>query len=103
MEKVRMVSSELLGEFFALAKRDPRISITHIGIYAALLEVWRERQFEHPICAFSHEVMPTAKISASSTYHKIIRDLSDFGYIRYEPSFKRTKASKIYMVAVGRS
>lgn len=93
MEQVNFLSA-----FFNAIAGDPRISITHIGIYAALLKHWGEKHFENPVQAFSHEVMKTAKISASTTYHRTIRDLHHYGYIRYEPSFKRNKASRVYIV-----
>lgn len=85
-----------LSDFFLAIENDPRISITHIGIYAALLQYWSERQFENPIHVFSYEIMKIAKISASATYHKSVRDLSSYGYIRYEPSFKRNRGSRVY-------
>lgn len=93
-----MSSLELLADFFQAIAHDPRISITHIGIYAALLQYWQEHNFENPICAFSYDIMRLAKISGSATYHKIIRDLHDFGYIKYEPSFKRNQGSKVYFL-----
>jgi len=30
------------------------------------------------------------------TYHKCVKDLNAYGYIRYEPSFNKNKGSKIY-------
>ena len=88
-----------LSDFFMAIERDPRISITHIGIYAALLQYWKEHQYANPVQVFSYEIMHIAKISASATYHKRIRDLSEFGYIKYEPSFKRNQGSKVYFPA----
>ena len=92
MENLRQLSS-----FFNAIDSDPRISITHIGIYAALLQYWKVHDFENPMCVFSYEIMKIAKISASATYHKCIRDLNDFGYLKYEASFKRNKGSHIYL------
>ncbi len=85
-----------LSDFFSAIDKDPRISITHIGVYAALLQYWSENHYENPVYVFSYEIMKIAKISASTTYHKSIRDLSSYGYIRYEPSYKRNKGSKVY-------
>lgn len=85
-----------LSDFFSAIQQDGRISITHIGIYAALLQYRIDRGFINPIQVFSHEIMQLAKISAPITYHKCVRDLSDYGYIRYEPSYNRKKGSKIY-------
>ena len=85
-----------LSDFFNAIAGDPRISITHIGIYAALLQYRIEKGFVNPIQVFSHEIMGIAKVSSAITYHKCVRELSEYGYIKYEPSFNRKKGSKIY-------
>ncbi|WP_426672114.1 hypothetical protein ACPPVU_12870 [Mucilaginibacter sp. McL0603] len=86
-----------IAGFFEAIRNDGRICITHIGIYAALVQYWQENDFAHPMEAYSYEIMRLAKISASTTYHKCVRDLHDFGYLRYEPSFKRNQRSRIYL------
>lgn len=87
-----------LSDFFSAIEKDYRISITHIGIYAALLQFWKDKGFINPIEAFSYDIMPIAKISGSNTYHKCIKELHEYGYIRYEPSFKNNQRSKIYFI-----
>lgn len=87
-----------LTDFFEAISSDTRISITHIGIYAALLQYRMQNGFINPIQVFSHEIMSIAKLSSAITYHKCVRQLSEYGYIRYEPSFNRTKGSKIYFI-----
>jgi len=78
-----------LSDFFSAVEKDYRISITHIGIYAALLHYRQMQGFPNPVTAFSHDIMSIAKISAPATYHKCIKELNEYGYIRYVPSFKR--------------
>lgn len=85
-----------LSGFFSAIENDYRISITHIGIYAALVQYRQEKGFINPITAFSSDIMPIAKISSPVTYHKCIRELSEYGYIRYVPSFSRNLGSQIY-------
>lgn len=87
-----------LSDFFTAIENDPRISITHIGIYAALLQFWKKHHFGNPFYAYSRDIMRIAKVSASSTYHKSIRQLSKYGYIKYEPSYKRNQGSKVYIL-----
>ncbi|MFV8324948.1 hypothetical protein [Flavobacterium sp. ZS1P14] len=87
-----------LSDFFSAIEKDDRISITHIGIYAALLQFRTDKGFINPIQAFSFEIMRIAKISASNTYHKYLRELGEYGYIKYEPSFKRNQGSRIYFL-----
>jgi len=87
-----------LSDFFQAIRHDGRISITHIGIYAALLQYRIDNGFNNPIQVFSWQIMKLAKISGSMTYHKCIKQLNEYGYIRYIPSFKRNQGSKIYFI-----
>jgi hypothetical protein len=92
-----------LAVFFKAIEKDARISITHIGIYAALLQCWQAHGCRNPVSVYSYEVMRVAKISGTATWHKCVRDLHEFGYIRYEPSFKRNRRSKVYLLTTGTS
>ena len=98
MKSFEMEQLTPLSEFFSAIENDPRISITHIGIYAALLQYWKKQNYDNPVQAYSHEIMSLAKISRA-TYQKIINDLSDYGYIKYDGSFKRNQPSKFTFLA----
>jgi hypothetical protein len=89
-----------LEEFFTAIKDDPRINITHIGLYAALLQYWKKHNYVNPVQGYSYEIMELAKISARSTYQKIIKDLSVYGYIKYEASYKRNQGSRFYVLTL---
>lgn len=82
--------------FFAAIAKDGRISITHIGIYAALLQYRAQNGFINPIQVFSRDIMEIAKISSPTTFHKCVRELSEYGYINYRPSYKRNQGSEIF-------
>lgn len=86
----------LLTVFFSAIENDYRVNTTHLGIFAALLHYSIQRGM-NPITAFSYQIMPMTKILASSTYHKHIKELSLYGYIRYVPSLKKNKPSSIYI------
>lgn len=86
-----------LSGFFEAISHDARVSVTHIGLYAVLLQCWQEQDFENPVMAFSHEIMDKAKMSARATYLKCLHDLDDMGYIRYEHSYKRNSRSKVFL------
>lgn len=85
-----------LTDFFQAIEKDYRISSTHIGIFAALLYYRSLQGFVNPIEAFRSQIMVLAKISAPQTYRKCMNDLTDYGYLRYVPSFKKNQPSKIY-------
>lgn len=90
-----------MTDFFSAIERDGRISVTHIAVYTALLNFWRRSGYRNPIIAFSYQIMEIAKISAPMTYRKCLKDLSEFGYLRYEPSYKSNKASQIFLSIEG--
>ena len=66
-----MESLKPLSDFFSAIEKDYRISITHIGVYAALLKYSEDRGFASPIQVFSYEIMRIAKISASTVDEEI--------------------------------
>lgn len=86
----------LLSDFFKAIEKDQRISITHIGIYAALLQFRRNAGFINPIKVYRSEIMSIAKITGPVTYHKSIKALNEYGYIKYIPKGNRNHRSIIY-------
>lgn len=85
----------ILLNFFSAIENDPRIGITHIAIFAAIFQYWSEHGFQSPIQAYSHQIMAIAKMNSHNIYIKRINELSRYGYIKYEASFKRNQSSKI--------
>jgi hypothetical protein len=92
-----MKSIPELIEFFIAIREDSRISPVHISLFMAIMQHWNDNDCKNPICVFSHELMKLAKISGVATYHKSIRELDEYGYIKYEPSYNHYKRSVIYI------
>jgi len=93
-----MEQKQVLAGFFRAISGDPRIGVSHVSLYCALLQCKDEEESLSPIMVRSTEVMRIAKILSLGTYHKCIKDLNDFGYIRYLPCFNHRKKSKVYLV-----
>lgn len=87
----------LLENFFQAIQNDFRIGKTHIVIYTSILYHWRRLGSPTPLKVFSREIMAIAKIEACSTYHRCLKDLDSFGYLRYQPSFKKNEASSLFL------
>jgi len=92
-----MGTEKPLSAFFDAIANDYRISSTHISVFAALLHYRKDKGFTNPIYAYSSDIMRIAKLSAAKTYRKCVRELSDYGYLKYEPSFKKNRASRIFI------
>lgn len=83
-----------LDRFFRDISVDARVTVTHISVYAAILQSLRRLGTDY-LSMFGFELMQVAKISSGKTYYKAVRELNEFGYINYEPSFKKNRPSRI--------
>ncbi|KAA9038688.1 hypothetical protein FW778_14165 [Ginsengibacter hankyongi] len=93
MEQVRALTG-----FYEAIKDDNRIGPTHISLYMALFQLYNLNRCCNPINITRAVVMETAKISGLATYHKCIKDLHEFGYIQYMPSFNPAICSRVFLL-----
>jgi hypothetical protein len=78
---------EELTSFFLAIREDNRIGPSHISLYMALFQFYNLNSFQNPVYITRAGVMQVAKITGFATYHKCMKDLANFGYIEYQPSF----------------
>ncbi|HTB99472.1 MAG TPA: hypothetical protein VK705_02200 [Ferruginibacter sp.] len=86
-----------LAGFFERVAGDERLNPTHISMYVSLFQFWNASRFQNPISISRNELMRVSKISAKATYHKCMRELNDFGYLHYKPSYNPFKGSLVYL------
>ncbi len=86
-----------LAGFFDRVAADDRLNPTHVSMYVSLFQFWNASRFKNPISIFRNELMKVSKICAKATYHKCMRELNDFGYLQYKPSFNPFKGSLVYL------
>lgn len=84
-----------LNDFFKAIRTDPRIGKSHISIYCALLNMPAEST--GVIRFYRSEVMNTARVTGIGTFHRVINDLNEFGYIDYRPCFNHRYKSSVYI------
>ncbi len=87
-----------LTGFFDRVMKDQRLNPTHISLYVSLFQFWNVQRFNNPISISRNEVMQVSKICAKATYHKCMKDLHNFGYLRYEPSFNPFRGSLVHLM-----
>lgn len=76
---------------------DPRLNSKHVSLYMALFRQWNYERFPTWIYIRRKEIMSSSKIGSSSTYHRVIKDLNNWKYVTYIPSFLMDPSSKIKM------
>jgi replication initiation and membrane attachment protein DnaB len=89
-----------LKSFYAAIIEDPRIGTTHISLYMALFHFYGLNGFQNPVEITRASVMNVAKISGLATYHKCVKDLQEFGYINYTPSYNPSINTKVHLLKI---
>src|SRR5258706_9547188 len=87
-----------LVRFLDRAAKDGRLGPVHVSMYISIFTFWNASQFKNPISISRGEVMRLSKISANATYHKCMKELNNYGYLRYEPSFSPKRRSLVYLL-----
>lgn len=90
-----MYSAELTM-FFNAIKKDERICAFHISLYMAMFQKWNLSHFQNPVHISRREMMTLSKINGTVTYHKYIKDLQAFGFIKYTPSYHPKLGSEVW-------
>lgn len=76
---------------------DDRLNPTHVSLYISLFTFWNLNRFENPVSIARDEVMKVSKIGSQNTYHKCLKDLSDYQYLKYIPSHNPFRGSQVHM------
>jgi len=97
-----MIKTTKLKETAAYSKwvrhmgKDQCLYATHISLFTAIFVCWQRSGFISPFSVNRRELMAFSKIASIATYHKCIRELDSYGYIRYQSSYHPKIGSLIY-------
>ena len=92
-----------LNQFFVKIQSDTKMNTTHVSMYMALFYHWNKARFSSEFFINRNEIMLMSRIGSKGTYHKCLRDLSEWNYIIYKPSHNPHIGSKIHMYDFGTS
>ncbi|WP_184549410.1 hypothetical protein [Mucilaginibacter sp. FT3.2] len=101
MKLQKEIVKELAG-YASLVKRmekDNRLLPTHLSLFTGLFVCWQRAGFVSPFSVTRKTLMAFSKVASIATYHKCIKELDEYGYIRYEPSYHPKLGSQVYWPA----
>lgn len=101
MEKINYITQ--LNSVFELFYRDERIKQGHITLYLAFFQKWNREYFKKTLTINRELIMERAKIKSKTTYHNYLKNLDEWGYLKYYPSYHPARGSKIKMFIFGTS
>lgn len=82
---------------FALSK-DERVTVWHMATLFGIIQLSKENELTAPIYISRKKVMELSHINNFVTYNKCIKELQQFGYIKYFPSYHPAYGSKVYLI-----
>jgi hypothetical protein len=94
----KKVAAEIADYCKAVSRmgKDQRLMATHVSLYTALFIHFQRNAFISPFPVTRAGLMPCSRITSVATYHKCIKELVEYGYIRYQPSFSPKQGSLVY-------
>jgi hypothetical protein len=87
-----------LNTFLWLLQRESRLTPSHISLYLALFHYWNCNRFQNPFPLFREKLMQISGIGSKNTYSRCLKDLHEFGYIRYDPSLHKNHRPKVSLL-----
>ncbi|WP_423997214.1 hypothetical protein [Maribacter sp. IgM3_T14_3] len=99
MEKVNYIIH--LNAVFEKFNEDDRVKQGHITFYLAFFQKWNREYFKKTLTINRTAIMERAKFKSKTTYHNYLKDLNDWGYLVYFPSFHPARGSRIRLPIFG--
>jgi len=96
-----MDTGNRLSSFLQLASKNKRFHQSHLSLYSALLMCYNKGLCQNPFRISRREIMKHSAIHSFATYHKCMRDLIEYGYVDYQPSYHPHLASQITLLNDG--
>jgi hypothetical protein len=89
----------LIRDWMAVMREDDRTKTQHVALYMTLFQEWNLNYFRNPVKIKRADVMQQAGIGTANFYTKTMKELAEWGYIRYEPSYDPREGSRVYLHA----
>jgi hypothetical protein len=93
-----MSSAQHLSRLFLRFSEDSRITAWHMALYLALIFLWQSAGMKKSIHISRRQLMQLSRIQSNVTYHKCIKQLQEYGYIRYTPSYHPLHGSSVELL-----
>jgi len=72
-----------LNGFFIRLAGDCQMTSYHISLYLALFQQWNAERFADEFIISRREMMDISRIGSANTYARCMKELAEWGYIRY--------------------
>jgi hypothetical protein len=74
-------------EYLAHVTNDPRMTVWHMALLLAIIQLAYAQGVDKTVRVSRSKLMKKSLIRTIPTFHKYFKNLQDFGYIKYTPSY----------------
>ena len=93
-----MKLAQQADDFLLKASNDARLLPSHISLFMAMFYYSPDHPGEtFQVCR--RKLMRFSRIKSIATYHKCLKDLQEYGYIDYQPSYDPYRASSVALLS----
>jgi len=85
-------------EIIRKATADERLTVSHMALLFAIITLCRRENGYKSIQTSRKILMAKSHIGSLPTYHKCIKDLMNFKYLEYSPSYHPKRGSSISII-----
>lgn len=90
--------TKYLDRLYIRLIRDKRINAWHISVFMGVYYLWCLNGMRNPVPVTRRKLMDLSRLQSFMTYHKCIKQLVDYGYIEYTPSYHPREGSRVNLV-----
>ena len=72
-----------MSGFFGRLSQEQLMTPFHVSLYMALFQLWNLNRFRNPFTISRDETMQLSRIGSANTYARCMKQLQEWGYIRY--------------------
>jgi hypothetical protein len=93
------INEDMVTEGFIFpVVHDGRLGPQHVSMYVAIVWCWVAQGRPEWVTVSGKELGPLAKIFGSSPVYRCLRELHDYGYVVYRPSYNPVEKSKVFLL-----
>jgi hypothetical protein len=90
-----MEELQQLSHYLNRLVSDLRIKPVHLAVALAICQQWANNRGKLSFQISRRLIMGASHIRSKATYHRVVKDLRHWGYLRYKPSYHPKNASVI--------
>ena len=98
MNQVNGLREDQVMKHLAVYMDDPILNVWHLAILTAILSLGFRQGERHKIKVSRSKIMALSHINTLPTYHKYFKQLQEFGYIKYYPSYHPGYRSEVELI-----